>query len=144
MLDSVTVFFFLGGFNLVRMVWSDMKEMLVDQRISSLMMGVVLTLFFINGRVLELLLVSLFGVLLLGELKKFKFLFGVSDGDISVFSWVVPGFWFVGWFALALFLLFYVFGIFVMGRFVVRGNGFPATVPIGIAFCLTWIVVLLL
>ena len=65
MISYFLVFFVLAGFNLARLAWGDMKELLADQRISSLMMGVVLCLYFLEGRIIELLVVgfiALFGI----------------------------------------------------------------------------------
>jgi len=140
MLTYPFVFFALGGFNLARLCWSDMKELLVDQRVSSLMTGVVLTLFLLEGRILELLVVAFVALFALGEVKKHIKLVGIAEGDVSIMSWVLPGLWFIGLPYLVSFLFLYVIGFVVMRYLVVKGNGFPASVPITIAFCMTWII----
>lgn len=138
MLTYPIVFFVLGGFNLARLAWSDMKDLLVDQRVSSLMTGVVLCLYLLEGRILELLVVAFVSLFALGELKKHIKLLGIAEGDISIMAWVLPGFWFIGLSYLISFLFLYVLGLVVMRFVVVKGNNFPASVPIVFAFCLTW------
>jgi len=138
MLTYPIVFFVLGGFNLARLAWGDMKELLVDQRISSLMTGVVLCLYLLEGRVLELLVVAFVALFALGEIKKHTKLLGIAEGDITIMSWVLPGLWFIGLNYLIQFLFLYVLGLIVMRYLIVKANNFPASVPICIAFCLTW------
>jgi len=143
LISYALVFFALGGFNLARLAWGDMKELLVDERISSLMTGVVLAFYLLEGRVLELIVVLFVSLFVLGWLKKRKWVFGVAEGDLSILSWVVSGLWFLGVPFVYTFLLLYVFGICVMRFIVVGRDGFPASVPISVAFCLTWVLAVL-
>jgi len=143
MISYFIVFFVLAGFNLARLAWGDMKELLADQRISSLMMGVVLCLYFLEGRIIELLVVGFVALFGLQQLKKYKDLFGLAEGDLTIMSWVVPGLWFLGWTILTEFLFLYIIGMIIMRYLIVKQEGFPASVPIAIAFCLTWILELL-
>lgn len=138
MLSYALVFFVLGSFNLVRLAWTDIRSFLVDQRISQLMMGVVLTLFFLEARIIELLVVVFVCMLLLGEIKKRKFLFGVAEGDLSIMAWVIPGLWFLGVWHLALFCVLYVLGLAYFYFWVKKDKGFPVSVVIAVAFIITW------
>lgn len=144
MIEYSVVFFFLGAFNLVRLAWEDLKTLHVDVRINYLMIGVVLTLFFLEGRILEMIVVGIFFGVALSWLKQQKWLTGLEDGDMSILGWVIPGLWFLSYWLVAWFYLFFV-GTLLVTRYVWKSDkGFPVSGLICVAFCLTWCLVLLL
>jgi hypothetical protein len=131
-------FFYLAAFQLLRLTYSDIKNLLVDERPSHFMMGVVVFCFILSGRVFEGLIVILFFSFALGYLKRFKSFVGVNEGDITVLSWICGGLWFVGWLYLAIFLACYILGLLLI-NIKLKAKNIPLLVVIFVAFIIAWI-----
>ena len=134
-------FFWIGIINLVKLVWSDLDTLQIDQRPSWLMNGVVLTLFWVSGRVFELLFLAFVVLVCLSWLKKYSSLVGLAEGDVTVLAWVLPGMFLFGHWILTIFIASYVFNLWLFKHFTKKNSGLPATFPISIAFCVTWAIV---
>jgi len=141
MLDFITLIFWLGIINLLKLVWSDCDDLIVDARPSWLMSGVVLANFWLLGRALEMVFIAFIFIFALGKLKKYAGLVGLSDGDVTILAWVIPAMWLLSLWYLVVFLIAYVL-ILAFIRFVLHKNsGIPATIPITIGFCVVWAII---
>ena len=137
-MDLLLPFFFLGSFKLLFIVWSDLKNLLVDERHSTFMLGVVIFMFGLTGRYFELLVFLLGSQFGLVWLKKQKWFSGVGAGDVSVLAWVFCGLWFFHWFYLVVFMLCYISLIGLHYAYTKKNNGYPLTIIIAISFIITW------
>lgn len=135
---ELTWFFWIGIVNLFKLVWSDLDTLQIDQRPSWLMNGVVLTLFWISGRVLELLFLAFIVLVALSWLKKYSSLVGLAEGDVTVFAWLLPGMFLLSYNLLIVFIAFYVLNLWLFSKFTTKNKGLPATFPMAIAFCMSW------
>ena len=137
-MDFITPFFFIGLFKLLFLVWSDLKELVVDERHSTFMMGAVVIMYALKFRLLELLVVLFVSQYLLAKLKANKQFFGVGAGDLSILAWVVAGLWFFNWVYLVVFLIGYI-GLIAYFLFVLKKNsGYPLTICIVVSFVIVW------
>lgn len=137
-MDFLIPFFVLGTYKLLFLVWSDLKTLKVDERLSSFMTGVVVLMFFLNGRIIEMLVVVLVTSFLMSRVKQYKQFTGLGAGDLSIMSWVLPGMWFLG--LQYLFMFYATFIMFILMNYYLnkKNNGFPATISIAVAFVTTW------
>jgi len=143
MLEVITLIFWLGIINLLKLVWSDCESLTIDARPSWLMSGVVLACFWLSGRALEMLFIAIVFIFLLSKLKKFAGFVGLSEGDVTVLAWVLPAMWLIGYFYLTIFLIGYVLVLIFIYKVLHKNSGSPATIPITIGFCLVWITITL-
>jgi hypothetical protein len=129
----VSVFFWLAGFQLARLLIEDLKTKKVDERTSSFMQGIVVFLYLLTGRAIEgviVLIVSVFGLVFIKQKIE---LIGLNDGDITILSWVLPGIWFFGAIPTAIFL------IGTYGSFTLFGKqSKPFTPFITVGFIMAW------
>jgi hypothetical protein len=139
-MDFITPFFFIAVFKLLMLVWSDLKELLVDERHSTFMMGVVVIMYALEFRMIELIIVLLVSQFFLAKLKSNNKWFGVGKGDLSILAWVVAGLWFFNWTFLVVFLIGYI-GLMSYFYFILnKKSGYPLTICIAFGFILTWAV----
>jgi len=138
MLEFVLLIFWLGIFNLMKLVWTDLDSLTIDARPSWLMSGVVLACFYLSGLVFEMLVIAFVFLIGLGWIKKRASFLGLADGDVTILAWVVPAMFLVGYVYLIVFLIGYVLSLFVISRKLHKNSGIPATIPITIGFCIVW------
>ena len=127
-------FMLLGLFKLLHLCWSDLKSLKVDERHSTFMMGVVSLMFFVSGRLLELMVVLFVFSYFLSKIKEKKWLTGLGDGDVTIISWVLGGLWFFGWEYIIIFMASYLLIFTYLHYFVTKKDSLPATIPIVIGF----------
>ena len=139
-MDFITPFFFIAVFKLLMLVWSDLKELLVDERHSTFMMGVVVIMYALEFRMIELIIVLLVSQFFMAKLKSNNKWFGVGKGDLSILAWVVAGLWFFNWTFLVVFLVGYI-GLMSYFYFILnKKSGYPLTICIAFGFIITWAV----
>jgi len=134
MINFFYAFMILGLFKLLNLFWSDLKCLKVDERHSTFMMGVVSLMFFVSGRLLELMVVLFVFSYLLVKLKHNKWLTGLGDGDVTILSWVLGGLWFFGWYYIVIFMATYLLIFAYLNYFITKKEPLPATIPILIGF----------
>ena len=134
MLDFIHIIFFLGMFNLLKLVWSDTENLTVDQRPSWLMNGVVLTCFYLSGRVLEFVAIAFIVLIALSYIKKYSDKIGLASGDITILAWVLSGMLLLGYYYLLSFFIAYTIVLFLIYKLLHKNSGIPATIPIAIGF----------
>lgn len=135
------LFFGIGTIILLKLVWEDLKTRQLDARNSSVMFGIVMALFYIAGNYIYLLYYAIILVLTLkfydNHIKpKLKGLIYLGKGDISILTWVMPGFFIIHWLLLPFFLMIYL--IINLIQTVCIKEKYPGTISILIAFVLTW------
>lgn len=138
MIDWFYAFIILGLFKLASLVWSDLKELKVDERHSTFMLGVVTLLYFLSGRLLEMLVVIFVSSFLLSKIKEREWLTGLGAGDLSILTWVLSGLWFFNYYYIVVFMTTYVLILLFLMKKLNKNSGLPATIPIVIGLIVVW------
>ncbi len=142
--DYLTIFFFMAGFTLLRLIWEDLKDRQVSVTWSYYMMGAVGTLFMLIGGVwlwLALTLIVIFGLSYVkawvDKRAKSGKTYGLGEGDISILSWLLPGLGILSWVLLVLFIFFYALGIIIY-FFLKKEKELEGTIPMFLALLVVW------
>lgn len=136
-----TLFFGLGIIVLLKIIYEDFNSRMIDSRSSSVMFGVVMSLYYSIGGVISFFAYSICFIIILmffeNKIKpRLKGIMYLGKGDVSVLLWVLPGLfiinWIVGFFFVGCYLL-----INVIQTIVVKEK-YAGTFSIFIAFVLSW------
>lgn len=98
----LSVFWFMGSFNLAMMSFTDIRELFIDDRHNYFMMGVTVCLYFSSNRpITYLIAMIIMSTAFTYATKKF-----FAEGDLKVLAWELL---FMGLMGPAFVLLFWVF-----------------------------------
>jgi hypothetical protein len=141
-MDFLTIFFLLACFNLLRLVYGDLKEQLVDERVSHYMYGVVAVIFLAMNLILQWVILTIVLLLVLSFVKEKlrleqRKVFGA--GDLTIICWIIPGLLILNLWLTAAFVLFYCFGNIFM-FLITKKQRLPGTIPMLTATALTWLI----
>lgn len=144
-MDFIIIFFLLAVFSLLRLVYSDVKTFLVDERISHYMFGVVAVIFLYMDLIIYWVLITTVFLIVLTIIKEKLRLEQrkiLGAGDLTILGWIIPGLLVLNAWICVFFVFFYCLSNTLL-FFCSKKTHLPGTIAMAIGMILTWLVYLL-